>query len=153
MPKQNLKKSSLPKIWRKNALKNPFLVLFGGCRWPMGRHDGRGWKNVVENFVQIREVESLDILETVDLDIFQDGQDCFLTSRHSEHPCRWGGLQGCSWWCAGVFKFSIKPSFPSGILVSALFSWKPVLQKRENWFFVWKPAFLTCHGTCEDKNF
>ena len=43
----------------------------------------------------------------------------FLTSRHSEHPCRWGGLQGCSWSGAGVFKFSIKPSFPSGILVSA----------------------------------
>ena len=77
----------------------------------------------------------------------------FLTSRHSEHPCWWGGLQGCSWSGAGVFKFSIKPSFLSGILVSALSSWKPVLQKRENWFFVWKPAFLTCHGTCEDKNF
>ena len=27
--------------------------------------------------VQVWEGESLDILETVDLDIFQDGQDCF----------------------------------------------------------------------------
>ena len=113
MPKQILKKSSLPEIRRENALKNPFFVLFGGCRWPVGGDDGRGWKNVVENFGQVWEGESLDILEIVALDIFQDSQDCFvfLTSRHSEHPCRWGGLQRCSWSGAGVFSFPSNPVF------------------------------------------
>ena len=106
MPKQILKKSSLPEIRRKNALKNPFFVLFGGCRWPVGGDDGRGWKNVVENFVQIREGEILDILETVDLDIFQDGQDCFFNIqalRASLQVRRFARMQLMMCWCFQVF--------------------------------------------------
>lgn len=83
----------------------------------------------------------------------------FFTSGHSAHPCRWRfKLQGCNWWCADVFCFDIKSSLPSGIPVSVP-SWKPVLHKRENWFpfGLWSEnrnlGFLTCHSTCEEREF
>ena len=63
-------------------------------------------KNVVENFVQVWEGESLDILETVAVDILQDGQDCFFNIqalRASLQVRRFARMQLMMCWCFQVF--------------------------------------------------
>ena len=144
-----------PEIRRKYTLKYPLLMFLGGGGRPMGGDHGRSWKEVVENFVLFPHWWRiiLDILEVSRM------SRIVFTSGHSAHPCRWRfKLQGCNRWCADVFCFDIKSSLPSGIPVSVP-SWKPVLHKRENWFpfALWSEnrnlGFLTCHSTCEEREF